>query len=55
LWEELPAQLAAHQKEVDATPVTFRERRERLEWQIRRVLKRMAELEARLAAPGEAR
>jgi hypothetical protein len=28
----------------------FRERRERLEWQIRRAQKRMAELEVRLAA-----
>ena len=53
LREELPAQLAAYQKELDATPVTFKERRERIEWQIRRVEKRMAELEARLAMLGE--
>jgi hypothetical protein len=46
--DELPTQLAAYQKELDATPVTFRERRERLEWQIRRVRKRMADVEARL-------
>jgi peptidoglycan hydrolase CwlO-like protein len=46
--DELPAQLAAYQKELDATPVTFRERRERLEWQIRRVRKRTADVEARL-------
>jgi hypothetical protein len=50
LREELPAQLAAYRKELDATPITFKERRERLEWQIRRVQKRMAELEVRLAA-----
>ena len=55
LREELPAQLAAYQKELDATPVTFKERRERIEWQIRRVEKRMAELEARLAMLGEPR
>ena len=32
-----------------ATPITFKERRERLEWQIRLAQKRMAEVEARLA------
>jgi hypothetical protein len=48
LREELPAQLAAYRKEVDATPTTFKERRERLEWQIRRAEKRMADLRARL-------
>ena len=46
--EELPAQLAAYQRELEATPITFLERRERLEWQIRRVQKRMAEVEGRL-------
>ena len=35
----------------DATPAENRDRRERLEWQIRRVQKRMAELHARLAGP----
>jgi hypothetical protein len=34
---------------LDATPLEQRERRERLEWQIRRVQKRIAEVEARLA------
>jgi hypothetical protein len=48
LREELPAQLAKYQEELAATPPESRERRERLEWQIRRVQKRMAELEARL-------
>jgi hypothetical protein len=49
LREELPTQLAAYRKELDATPITFKERRERLEWQIRRVEKSMAKAEARLA------
>jgi hypothetical protein len=44
LREELPAQLAAYKRELDATPVTFKERRERLEWQIKRVAKRIADL-----------
>jgi hypothetical protein len=37
---------------LDATPITFKERRERLEWQIRRAEKRLAEVRARLAAIG---
>ena len=45
----MPTQLGAYRKELDATPITFKERRERLEWQIRRVEKSMAEVEARLA------
>jgi septal ring factor EnvC (AmiA/AmiB activator) len=45
--DELPAQLAAYQKELEATPATFKERRERLEWQIRLAQRRMAEVEAR--------
>jgi hypothetical protein len=49
---ELPGQLAGNQKELDATPLDQKERRERLSWQIRRVKKRMAEVEARLAGPG---
>jgi hypothetical protein len=49
LREELPAQLAAYRKELDATPITFKVRRERLEWQIRRVQRRMADVETRLA------
>ena len=52
LREELPAQLAAYRKELDATPITFNERRERLEWQIRRAEKRMADVKARLAKIG---
>jgi hypothetical protein len=51
LREELPALLADHQRELAATPAEKRERRERLEWQIRRVQKQMAEVEARLAGP----
>jgi chromosome segregation ATPase len=49
LREELPAQLAKYQEELAATLPESRERRERLEWQIRRAQKRMAEVEARLA------
>jgi hypothetical protein len=52
---ELPAHVANYQRELDATPRENRERWERLEWQIRRVEKRMAEIERRLAALGEAR
>jgi hypothetical protein len=48
--DELPTQLAGYQKELDATPKENRERRERLEWQIRRVEKRMAEVHGRLTA-----
>jgi hypothetical protein len=44
----LPAHVANYQRELDATPQEQRERRERLTWQIRRVKKRMAEVEARL-------
>jgi hypothetical protein len=48
LREELPALMATHQQELAAgTP--DEKRREWLEWQIRRVRKRMADLEARLA------
>jgi hypothetical protein len=52
LREELPAQLAKYQEELAATPPDSRERRERLEWQIRRAEKRLAEVRARLAAIG---
>lgn len=52
LREELPALLADHQRELAATPQEHKERRERLEWQIRRVQKSMAELHARLTAAG---
>jgi hypothetical protein len=50
LREELPALLADHQRELAATPSENRDRREPLEWQIRRVQKRMTELEVRLGA-----
>ncbi len=52
---ELPGQIAAYQRELDATPPENKARREMREWQIRRVQKRMAEVEARLAMLGEAR
>ena len=45
---ELPSQLAAHQAQLDATPPENKARRERLEWQIRRVQNRMAEVETLL-------
>jgi hypothetical protein len=45
---ELPAQIADYWLTLDAAPVDFTERRERLQWQIRRAEKRMAELTARL-------
>jgi len=48
LREELPAQLAGHQQELAAGPAD-KTRREWLEWHIRRVQKRMADVEARLA------
>jgi len=44
----LPAQLAAYRQELENAPVS-KTRREFLEWHIRRVQKRMADLEARLA------
>ena len=49
---ELPSQIAARQAELDATPAENKVRREMLEWQIRRAHKRVAEIEARLAAIG---
>jgi hypothetical protein len=49
---ELPAHVANYQRELDATPPENRERRERLDWQIRRVEKRMAEVHARLTSAG---
>jgi hypothetical protein len=45
---ELPAHLANYRRELDATPADQKERRERLEWQVRLVQKRMAAIEARL-------
>jgi hypothetical protein len=44
---ELPEQIAAFQRDLDATPIQNRGRREMREWQIRRD---KAEVEARLAA-----
>jgi hypothetical protein len=52
---ERPSQLAAYQRELDFMAPEDRARRERLEWQIRRVQKRMAEIEVRIAMLGEAR
>jgi hypothetical protein len=49
---ELPAHVANYQRELDATPQENRERRERLAWQIRRVKKRMAEVQERLGRTG---
>jgi hypothetical protein len=46
---EIPAQIAALQRELEATPATHAERREGLTWKIRRAERRMAELDARLA------
>jgi hypothetical protein len=46
---ELPEQIAAYQRDLDATPIQNRGRREMREWQIRRDKKRLAEVEARLA------
>jgi hypothetical protein len=49
-WADLPGQLATYQTELDATAPEHTARRDRLSWQIRWVLKRMVEIEARLAA-----
>jgi hypothetical protein len=48
--EELPGQIAAYRRELDATPFEDKERREGLEWRNRRIEKRKAELRARLEA-----
>ena len=47
--QELPDELTTYKRELGATPPPPKERREWLEWQIRRVQKRMAEVERRLA------
>jgi phage shock protein A len=44
--------VANYKRELDATPQEQKERRERLEWQIRRVQNRIAEVHARLTAAG---
>jgi hypothetical protein len=49
---ELPAQLAGYKRDLEATPRENKERRERLEWQIRRAEKRMADVKTRLARLG---
>jgi hypothetical protein len=46
---ELPAQIAALQRDLDATPIGNTPRRDRLTWTIRRAEKRLTELDARLA------
>jgi hypothetical protein len=46
---EIPAQIAALQRDLDATPATHSERCEGLTWKIRRAEQRLAELDARLA------
>ncbi len=52
---ELPEDLAAYQRELAARVPADKPQRERLAWQIRRVQKRLAEVEARLAAIGAER
>lgn len=47
--KELPDELTTYKRELESTPPPHKERREWLEWQIRRVQKRMAEVERRLA------
>jgi hypothetical protein len=55
-WEEelkeLTALIAERQKELEATRVEDKERRENLLWRIRRAEKRMADLRASLARWG---
>ncbi len=46
---ELPGQLATFQSELEATGLEQKTRREMLTWQIRRLQKRMAEIDARHA------
>jgi len=47
--DELTQQLAIHQTTLELTPPELTARQESLMWQIRRVWKRLAEIEARLA------
>jgi chromosome segregation ATPase len=47
--DELPGQIAVHQTELATTPATNKARRERLDWQIRNLQKRLAGLRNRLA------
>lgn len=46
---ELPGQIIAHRSELAVTPASNTAQRERLEWQLRRVQKRLGEVRARLA------
>ena len=48
-WAELLRHIAAYRQELENSPKISKARRERLEWQIRRNQKRMAEIEGRLA------
>jgi len=50
---ELPVQIIDRQSELAITPAEHTARRERIAWQIRRLQKRLAEIEARLAAVSE--
>jgi hypothetical protein len=47
---ELPAQSTSYQLDLGATNAEDKTRREMLEWQIRGAQKRLADVEARLAA-----
>lgn len=47
---ELPAQIAAYQRELAAITTENKTRREMLDWQIQRTQNRLAEVAARLAA-----
>jgi hypothetical protein len=47
---ELPAQIAAYQRRLEAMLPENKAQREMREWQIRRDKKRLAEIEVRLAA-----
>jgi chromosome segregation ATPase len=55
-WEEelkeLTALIAERQRELEATRVEDKDRRENLQWRIRRAEKRMADLRGRLSAAG---
>jgi hypothetical protein len=46
---EVARSAGTYQRELEGTPPPHKERREWLEWQIRRVQRRMAEVERRLA------
>jgi hypothetical protein len=50
---ELPAQIAAHQADLAATPAANQARRAWLDWQIRTHQNRLAAIEARLRAISE--